>query len=187
MKTFKSIALLAVIMVMSCGKGASKQTANAKGFTAIETEIKSKFGDNAYYTELTISYNKSIGNSISVIATESPESLKMGEWYLTLDTWKQNSEITLEVPQGSKASEFMFQLDDNINLTQLGELVEKSSDLIKAESSSENPTLYMAYIKLPKNGDLSKTEYIVLLNSEDGENTYTFIYKLNDQLIQMDY
>ena len=66
MKTlqFTSIVVMAVITLVSCGGGTSNEPANADGFEAIENEIKSKFGENAFYTDLTISYNKSIGNII---------------------------------------------------------------------------------------------------------------------------
>ena len=119
--------------------------------------------------------------------TDNPESLKMGQWNQTQSTWKQNSEISLEVPQGSKAADFMFQLNEKINLTKLGELVEKSSLQLTAEKNIENPALHMAFVKFPKNGDISKAEYTVMLKPENGGTTFTFYYKLNGDLIKMDY
>ncbi len=189
MKTLKCTAIVAMIVItlMSCGGSTSKQPADAEGFGAIEKEIKSKFGENAYYTDLSITYNKSIGNIISVTVTDNPESLKMEQWILTQDTWTQNSEITLEVPEGSKAADFMFQLNEKINLTKLGELVEKSSKQLTAEKSIENPTLSMAFVKFPKNGDIAKAEYSVMLKPENGGTSFTFYYKLNSDLIEMDY
>lgn len=188
MKTLKFTAMIVVVIVtlMSCGGSTSKQAANAEGFGVIEKEIKSKFGENAYYTDFTITYNKSIGNIISVTVTDNPESLKMGQWNSTQGSWKQSSEISLEVPKGSKAADFMFQLNDKINLTKLGELVEKSSKQLTAEKSIENPTLHMAFVKFPKNGDIAKTEYTVMLKPENGGTTFTFSYKLNGDLIKMD-
>jgi len=187
MKTLKFAAIVAMTIatLMSCGGGTSKQPANAEGFDAIEKELKNKFGDNAYYTDLSITYNKSIGNIIGVTVTDNPESLKMGQWNQTQDTWKQNSEISLEVPKGSKAADFMFQLDDKINLSILGELAEKSSGQLITEKNIENPTLYMAFIKFPKNGDISKTEYTVMLKSENGGTTFTFRHGINDDSIKM--
>ncbi len=189
MKKIKLIAIVVVTItsLISCGGGISKQPANAEGFGAIEKEIKNKFGENAYYTDLAITYNKSIGNIISVTVTDNPESLKMGEWNLSQNIWKQSSEITLEVPKGSKAADFMFQLNEKINLTKLGELVEKSSSQLTAEKSIENPTLSMAFVKFPKNGDFDKTEYTVMLKPENGGTTFTFFYTLKGELIKMNY
>ena len=176
-----TIALL--ITLISCRGRTSKQPANAEGFGVIEKELKSKFGDDAYYTDLTITYNKSIGNIVTVTVTEAPESLKMGQWNSSQDIWKQNSEISLEVPQGSKAADFMFQLNEKINLTKLGELVEKSNNQLKIEKNIENAVLHTAFVKFPKNGDISKAEYTVMLKPENGGTTFTFSYKLNGELI----
>lgn len=188
MKTFKYIALIVAIIVLnSCGDSTAKQSANADGFRAIEKAVKSKFGDDAYYTSLTIIYNKTIGNSIGVTVTEDPASLKMGEWNLTQDTWKQSSNITIEVPSGTKPSDFMFQLNDKINLAKLGELVEKSKAKLTEEKKIENPALSMAFVKFPKNGDISKIEYVVKLEPENGGTNFSFYYKLSGELREMDY
>lgn len=174
-------------MLISCQGGISKQAPNAKGFGAIEKEIKSKFGDNAYFTKITIMYDKSIGNSIALTVTDVPESLKMEEWIHSQNNWKQNSKITLEVPEGSKAADFMFQLDDKINLTKLGELIEKSKKQLTVEKNIENPSLDIAYVVFPKNGDISKADYNINLKPENGGTTFRFSYKLNGDLIKMDY
>lgn len=188
MKILKiTVLVAAVITLMSCGGSVNKQPANAEGFGAIEKELKSKFGEDAYYTDVSISYNKSIGNIIGVTLTDNPESLKMGQWNFTQGAWNQNSEISIEVPKGSKAADFMFQLNEKINLSKLGELVEKSSTQLKTEKDIENSVLHIAHIKFPKNGDITKTEYIVMLKPENGGDTYTFTYKLDGDLIKKDY
>ena len=189
MKTIKSIVLLACLAVMtSCGGGgASKQSSDADGFGAIEEELNSKFGENAYYTDFTITYDKSIGNIISVTVTEDPASLKMGQWINSQSTWTQNSEISLEVPEGSQAKDFMFQFGETINLSKLGGIVEKSMQQLKDEKDLENPTLSMAGLNFPDNGDISKAEYMINLKPENGGTTFRFYYKLNGDLVKMDY
>mgnify|MGYP001803236735 CR=1 FL=1 len=188
MKILKSTVIgLILVSLLSCGNGTSSQPANKKGFTVIEKELKNKFGDDAYYTDLHISYDKNVGNLISVTVTEAPESLKMGQWNLMRGIWKQNSEVSLEVPEGCKAADFMFQLNDQINLSKLGELVEISSEKLKAEKDIENPAFHMAYINFPDNGDISKAEYDVLLKPGNGGTTFTFSYKLNGDFIKMNY
>jgi len=187
MKTLNFIVIIAISTLTSCGGGTSKQSANAEGFEVIEREIKSKFGENSYFTDVVIMYNESIGNMIGVTVTKDPESLKMEKWNSSQNTWKQESEITLEVPENSKAADFMFQLNDEISLTKLGELIEKSSKQLQADKNIENPTLSIAFIKYPDNGDISKAEYSISLKPENGGTTFSFYYKLNGALIKMDY
>ena len=181
------IILLIAITLVSCGGDVAKQPANADGFAGIEKELKSEFGDDAYYTELTIIYNESIGNSISTTVTDDPGSLKMGQWTYSMDNWNQTSEVTLEIPEGTKAADFMFQLGEKISLEQLGELVEKSNGQLKAEEDIDNPQLEMAFVKYPKNGDINDAEYIVKLQPENGGTSFTFSYRLDGSLIEMDY
>jgi len=188
MKTLKLTLLLVVVTFTfaACG-GSSNEPASADGFGAIEKDIKSKFSDNAYFTKLTISYDKSVGNLIGVTVTEAPESLKMEEWNSMKGTWTKTSDVTLEVSEGSKAADFMFQLDDKINLTTLGGLVEKSIEQLKAEKSIEKPVLEMAFVSYPDNGDISKAKYVVMLEPENGGTSFTFFYKLSGEFIEMDY
>lgn len=188
MKVLKySLALVSTIILISCGGSSDMDAVDIKGFEAIEKEIKSKFGNHPYFTDLTITHNNSIGNIIGVTVTDNPESLEMGQWNLTQGNWKQHSEISLEVPEGSKAADFMFQLDQKINLSKLGVLVEESSKQLKEDKKIKNPTLNIAYIKFPKNGDVSKTEYVVVLKPENGGNSFSFRYKLNGDFIEMEY
>ncbi|MDO6595365.1 hypothetical protein Q4512_00480 [Oceanihabitans sp. 2_MG-2023] len=189
MKVLKLTVIVAfsIIILQSCGGNSAKQPATANGFLEIQKDIKNEFGDDAYYTDLTITYNKSLGNIIGVTVTKDPVSLKMGQWNQTKGIWKQNQEISLEVPQGTQASDFMFQLDENINLSILGELAEKATGQLKTDKNIENPTLSMAFIKFPKNGDVSKTEYTVMLKPENGGTTFTFKQGINDNSIKIDY
>jgi len=186
-KTKISLIGFVIALLISCGRSAGKQEANAIGFKAIEGILKSKFGDKAHYTDLTITYNETIGNIVGVTVTDAPESLKMGQWTLSQGNWVQTSDITLEVPQGTKAADFMFQLGNAINLGQLGALVEKSKEQLTAEKDIEDPSLHMALIKMPKNGNRDKTEYTVMLKPENGGTTFTFNYDLDGALIKMDY
>lgn len=186
MKILKFIIIIVIITatsLISC----KNLTTDAKQFVAIEKELKNKFGENAYYTNLTITYNKSIGGIIEATVTEVPESLKIVQWNLKHGAWKQISEILLETHENTKATDFMFQLNEKINLSTMGKLVEKSSKQLKERKNIDNPTLHMASVKFPKDGDIPKTEYIVMLKPEKGETTFTFSYKLNGELIKMNY
>lgn len=174
-------------LMSSCAESTSSQPATAQGFLVIENALKTKFGADAYYTDFTITYNKSIGNIVGVTVTEDPESLKMGQWNLTQDTWQQNSDITIEVPQGTKAKDYMFQLGDAVSLSKLGTMIEQSVKMLKDEKNLDNPTLSVAGLNFPDNGDVSKAQYMINLTPEHGGTTFRFYYSLTGELIDMNY
>ena len=187
-KVISTILLLfSTLFLISCGGGSANQEATAEGFSNIEKDIKDEFGNDAYFTDLSILYNETIGNSISTTVTDDPETLKMGEWVQSQGNWKQTSEVMIEIPEGSKATDFMFQLNEKINLKKLGELVEKSKAQLTKEKNIEDPKLHIAYISFPKNGDVSKAEYAVNLEPKNGGTTFRFSYTLDGELIKMDY
>lgn len=188
MKKLKlAVVMLALTSVLvSCG-GFGKHPATAEGFSKIEQEIKDKFGADAYFTDLTIVHVESLGNLANVTVTEDPSSLKMGEWGQVNGAWKQSSEVTLELPKGTKAEDFMFQLDNEINLRKMGELVEKAKAHLMTEKKLDNSRLSLASIKYPDNGDRSKAEYYISLEPESGGTSFSFSYTLSGELIGMDY
>ncbi|MFC4633469.1 hypothetical protein ACFO3O_06100 [Dokdonia ponticola] len=175
------------IIILSCNGVTSNQPHTAEGFGQIAQEIKTKFGDTAYFTDILINSDDRIGNIITLTVTESPESMKMGQWSLAQNSWTQTSEITLEVPEGTKAADYMFQLDATINLEKMGGLVEKAKEQLTAEKDIQNPTLYTALIQYPKNGDIANAQYNISLQPETGGTTFYFYYKLDGELIKMDY
>ena len=81
----------------------------------------------------------------------------------------------------------MFQLGDKINLTKLGELVETSKKKLTAEKQIENPRLSMAFVKIPRSQDISKAQYSVSLEPENGGTSFSFFYKLDGEFIEMNY
>ncbi|MGV6861770.1 MAG: hypothetical protein ACWA41_08355 [Putridiphycobacter sp.] len=185
-KTIIATFLIGLILT-SCGSSSSKQPHNAEGFSAIESDLKSQFGDNAYYTDITISYDASIGNIISVTETDKPESLTMREWNNMQGGWQQTADVSIEIPEGTKAADFMFQLNDDINLKTLGDLVEKSIADLKETKNIAEPVLDNALINFPDNGDMSKAQYAVMLEPKNGGTTFYYYYNLNGELDRKDF
>lgn len=184
MNKFKLTTLVFLsLFLFSCGDNSS----TGDDISSVQNMLEDKFGDEAYYTEISITYNESIGYITNVITTNSPESLMMEQWTNSMDNWTQTSEITIEIPKGTKAADFMFQIGEEINLNKLSELVEKSKQSLTSDKQIENPRLHMAFIKYPDTGEVNKAEYIVMLQPEFGGTTFTYSYKLNGELIEMDY
>ena len=187
MRILKRITVMLCIVLISCQDKEIKPLHNTSDFTTLENDLKNKFGNQAYYTDLTISYHKEKGNKIVISVSENPENLKMEQWAKSEGNWSQISEILLEAPKGTKVIDYMFQLDKSINLTQLGKLVEKSRGQLANQKKLENSVLYMALISFPKNGDVSKAEYQVLLKPESGGTTAMFHYQIDGTLIKIAY
>jgi len=187
MKKLQFALFIGLGLLLGSCSGAKNAEANAEGFGQIEKEMKSKFGDNAYYTQINISYDKRMGNMISTTVTDAPESLGMGEWTNLQGVWNQTSEVTIELPEGTKATDFMFQLGDKISLTKMGELVEESMKSLTKEKGIENPVLDGAYIKYPDNGDISKAQYSIMLEPENGGTTFSYYYNLDGSFDRMNY
>ena len=189
MKANSTLILTSIfwLSITSCGGSAGNQPATAAGFSDIEQEIISKFGEDAYFTDISLTYDKSVGNIIGVTVTEDPETLRMEQWNQMKGYWKQNSEISLEVPKESKAKDFMYQLGREISMSVLGGLVEEAKAKLKTERNQQNSTLKEAFILFPDNGEISRTKYSINLQPKNGGTKFNFLYDLNGKLIKMDY
>jgi len=144
------LTIIAVIIFVSCGNGIDVLALNSECFDTIEEELKSKFGENTYYTDLSITNDEYIGNIVAVTFSEMSESLKMEQWNVLQDTWKQNPGISHQVPFRRKATGLMFQLNSEINLSKSGRLVEASSKELVAQKNIENRALHLTFVKFPK-------------------------------------
>jgi hypothetical protein len=187
MKRIKLSGIALSLMALVSCSGSGNEAATADGFAEIEDGIKSEFGDDAYFTDLSVMYSESIGNTVSVTVTKDPESLEMGEWNQSQGAWTQTSDVSLEIPPGTKAADFMYQLGGEISLKELGGLIEKSKKQLTDEHELENPRLSIASVIFPDDGDISKAYYSINLEPEHGGTTFRFYYELNGELQSMDY
>ncbi len=179
------VIVIVALSLLSCTKDVEILPANAITFGEIEKEMKSEFGENAYYTDVSISYHKTAGNIVTATVTNTPKSLKMEKWNSIEDAWKKKSDIFIEIPNGTLAADFMFRLSDTINLSTLGDLAERSSKKLQNEENIQNPALYLASIIFPRNGDITKTEYCIILKPENSDAMFSFFYTIDGKLIKM--
>ncbi len=185
MKIMKKLLLvvLITIFISSCN---SKLSFDAKGFEGVEENLKSKFGDNAFYTELSITYVEQVGTIITTTVTKDPSSLKMESWNFSNSSWSQTADVTLEL-SGGKAQDFMFNLNEEVDLSKLGELVESSIKKLKEEKDISAVVLNITSIMAPDDGDKSKMNYFIQLKPENGGTDFTFVYNLDGTLEKFDY
>ena len=109
MKKIKQILSVAFIglTIVSCNDINKSPAENTADFKAIEDDLKAEFGEDAYYTDLAINYTEGIGTYTNVTVTNDPESLTMGEWGNS-QGWSQSADVTLELPEGTHAKDFIF-------------------------------------------------------------------------------
>lgn len=180
-----------LLFIVSCNSG-SKYDQDVVGFEMIQNDLKKMFGEEAYYTDISItnSPGKGVGSGINLhlTVTNDPQSLKMQEWIYNSQTdWKNTADIKLEIPKGDNAINFMYQLNGDFDLKRIGELVENSVKKIASEKDIDNAVLDMVLLKTPDNTDVSGTTIYIRMKSEDGGTSFNFRYALTGELLSFDY
>jgi hypothetical protein len=183
-KSFKYLVVAASLVLFSCGNGKKDFAENAASISALEAELKSEFGDDAYYTSISI-VGTDYGSILSVTETSDPSSLKMADWTYGNGAWTQSSEITLEL-SGGKAEDYMFKIGDKINFETLGKIVDDAKSILKKEKEID-AKVSTILINAPDNGDFSSMEYFLNLEPATGGTTFRFEYTLEGELIKYDY
>lgn len=175
--------VLTCLTLVSCGSGGGSD----QNFSSVKENLVEKFGAEAYFTELNVTYNEAIGYIINVMQTNDPESLKMAEWTYSNGDWTQTSDVTLEVPDGYKGEDFMYQLKGYITIEKLEKLIEDAKSHLAKEKGIEKSKLALAAIKYPEVAEGAEAEFIINLQPETGGTTFAFSYDLVGELIEMDY
>ncbi len=181
----KIIYIPILLLVLSCNNK-SKSYEDKASLTELKKELISKFGENAYYTKLTIS-NADYGSIIGVSQTGNPSSLKMTEWNFVNGSWNQISDVTLELSSGAKAEDFMFQLNKIIDFDIMAEIVEQSKKKIIEEKGITDIRVENINIKAPNNGDFNNMKYFITISPRNGGTDFNFWYKMDGTLDKFDY
>jgi hypothetical protein len=170
-------------MLFSCGSEGS----TSQSFSSVKENIENKFGSDAYFSELSVTHNESIGYIINVMTTNDPESNKMAEWTYSNGDWTQTSDVSLEVPDGYSAEDFMYKLTGYITLEKLEELIEKAKTHLAKEKGIKESKLALAAIKYPEVAEGAEAEFLINLEPDTGGTTFSYLYNLSGELIEMDY
>jgi len=172
--------------MLSCNNTSIKNINDSSSLNKLKTELDTKFGADAFFTSLNIVYSD-YGPIINTMQTEKPESNTMTEWNFGNGRWKKASNVTLEIPAGSKSTDFMFQLDKPISFELLGELIEKSKKTIITDKNLDEVRVESILINAPKSGDFSTMKYYITIAPANGGTKFNFIYSLDGSLDKMDY
>ncbi|MGG6231502.1 hypothetical protein [Tenacibaculum sp. SDUM215027] len=183
MKNLIYIPLL--LLLLSCNNG-KQSYEDTTSLVELKKELISKFGKNAYYTQIGIS-NNDYGSTVGVSQTDEPSSLKMTEWDYSNGNWNQISDVTLELSSGAKAEDFMFQVNKIIDFDIMGKIVEESKNKIIEEKGINEVRVENIIIKAPNNGDFSSMKYFITISPKDGGTDFNFWYKMDGTLAKFDY
>lgn len=173
--------VLTCLTLVSCGSGGGSD----QNFSSVKENLVEKFGAEAYFTELSVTYNEAIGYIINVMVTNDPESLKMAEWTYSNGDWTQTSDVTLEVPKGYAGADFMYQLKGEITLEKLEQSIEKAKSHLAKEKGIEKAVLAIAAIKYPEVAEGAEAEFTINLQPEAGGSSFAFSYDVDGELIEM--
>ena len=176
--------IIAAILFTSCGH--TGYTEDASGIKALGDELKDEFGNDAYYTSISIADSGTTGDIINVTVTNEPSSNKMGEWTSLRGAWSQSSEITLELAEGTKAEQYMFKLGKRIKMNILGDALMDAKKRLKEEKDI-TPKVKLISVNAPNDGNFDRMAYMIILEPENGGTSFSFRYKLNGEFIDMDY
>ncbi|MCL1932344.1 MAG: hypothetical protein FWF53_00820 [Candidatus Azobacteroides sp.] len=171
-----------LFLLSSCG--GKNYTQDAKGYAELQSQLQSKFGADAYYTDIHIAYSKSTGNIVSVSETTNPSSLKMNGWIFMQGVWKQNTDITLEI-EGGKAEDFMFQLGKEVDLAKVGGMIEASKKKLAEEKKMENTVAEIVAVQMPKSG--GQPTIFISLEPKNGGTKFSFFYDSDGNLKNFSY
>lgn len=176
------IAFLSAIVLSSCSGG---YNFSAVSLEKLNTDLKEKFGADAWYTSIVLKDNGSgKKNIVTVDVTKDPNSLRQAQWVLRGE-WEKSTDITLRI-DGGKPEDYMFQLDKEASLNQIEKLITLSKDQLKNEESVENAEIQVASI-ITNNEIRTKEEgivYTLSFFSIKENKSYSFVYDLKGNLIR---
>lgn len=179
------LVVLTTIALSSCGSSI-KSYDDANAFKALKKELDDKFGADAYYTDIAV-MNMDETSTISATVTTDPTSLKMAEWMKYDGKWDQKADVKLEISGETDPTNFMFQLDKNIDIELFGRLVDEAKQKVITEKEIEEVTLVTALVNAPDDGDFSKTRYFIVIQPKHGGTRFSFWYKLDGTLDKFKY
>lgn len=176
-------ALGAAMVLFSC-KNTDYQ--DAATITELKNELQSKFGKEAYYTNISVTNSKT-GSVVGVSQTSDPASLKMSDWTKVQGFWKETAEVSLEVSEGVNPADFMFKLGEKVDLDLVGKLIDQSKEKVISEKKIKDVFVKYIGINAPNDGDFSRMSYSINIEPKGGGTTFTFLYNLDGSLRNFSY
>jgi len=178
--------LLICLLAASCK---TKYEQNAAGFRKLSTDLEDKFGKDAWYTSISLSKagQDNEGYIVAADKTDDPSSLRQERWIKSGGMWEQAANVTMEV-RGGKPADFMFRLNKEIDLSKLGNFIEIAQKKLEEDKKIKG-TLKLAVVSTNTTiiNKAEKINYTVILDAPSDNNTFSFTYNSNGDLVNSSY
>lgn len=179
MKKYSLVLMLFVCSTLfnGCKSTKSKAFQTSEGVAEVVSRLNDSFGKNANYTDITISYVKGVGSTISATGNNDPSSTKLVSKLYANGHWEDVSEVTLELSGGARPSDFMFRLDELDQLKKVPEMVNLSIEKIKKEKNFDVVAEHVS-VKYPsrRTGSDDNLSYDINLAPETGGTTFIVVF-----------
>lgn len=176
------LLICGICCIMSCN---AKLEPNKTGFEKLQAELISKYGADAYYTDLQMTLDVESAVSVLVTETKNPASLKQEQWLrYGGGEWEKQADVVFTV-EGAEAKSFMFQLNKEVSLSAMANLLEKSKAQLMQEKQVKEPTFVSAVVSSKHQMNSKETGifyYITLLDAAS-QKDYRFVYDLKGNAV----
>lgn len=170
------------LFLCSCS---NKLEPNKQGFEKLQAELISKYGEDAYYTDLQLTLNAESELSVLVTETKEPSSLKQEQWLrYGGGGWEKQADVVFSV-EGAEAKSFMFQLNKEVSLSTMADLLDKSKAQLEKERQVKEPVFVSAVVSSKHQMNSKETGIFYYINLSDAasKKDYRFVYDLKGIMV----
>ncbi|RPE05675.1 hypothetical protein EGT74_25215 [Chitinophaga lutea] len=178
MKKLLCMALVAFTLASCQYFGAGgREFEDSKDVASIASELKSKFGDNAGYTSILLSYADGVGTSV-IASGGDVNSNKLMERMKLKGIWEDKSEITLEIEGEAKPKDFMFTLQQVQDMQKVPELVKASIAKVEKEKQMKDLVVSSVHYSMPSRikGPDDALRLTITVEPKNGGTDFQLIY-----------
>ncbi len=174
---FTLVLLACSTFLYCCKPKKEKAFQTGEGITGVVSKLNDAFGKDAYYTDITISFVKNVGTTVSATGTKDPGSAKLTSKLNAGGDWQDVSDVTLEVSGGAKPADFMFTLAQVDGLKKVPDMVKVAIETVKKEKNFDVVAEHVS-VKYPsrKLSPNDSWNYSVNLAPENGGTSFIALF-----------
>lgn len=181
-KRIISLICLAFCLVMTSCK--YHVPYNEAGMQKLQKDLFDKFGENAWYSEISILSVSDNETALRVKETADPNSLRAKAWLKQSEDWIPQDEVMLQFNDGTP-KEHLFQLSKGkMSLKTLADLIAQSNAKLKEKGlgSAKINFVSIQSAQLVKS-DAQRVIYNISYENKSDNKSYSFVYDMNGKLV----
>lgn len=176
MKKLSVLSISAVVLLASCRL---EYEHNAAGMMKLQQALAEEFGNDAYYTSIGINAagDETQGYIVRVEKSADKESIRNEVWIREGGSWINGGVANMQI-DARTAGYYKFQLNKEVNLEQLGALIDSSKVRFTNEQKGNNPILKTAIVNTNNTvtDSMTKYRYTVILHQSGNPETHSYTY-----------